>query len=373
MYLKDVSVENIISKLSNSDINKSEIALILFGEKNSPNIVELISAVNQKEINLFGGIFPGIIYEDKKYDEGAIVLTLPIVAKPYLINGLDSKEFKIPCFSEITANHSGKKYTAMILVDGLTRNISHFLSGMFNRLGNSVTYFGGGAGSLSLNQKPCLFTNEGIFQDAAIVTFIDMESNLGVRHGWENLMEPFVATSTDRNVIKELNWKNAFDVYREVVESDSGLELTKENFFSISKGYPFGISKKSSDYVVRDPISVNENGDLFCVGEIPENTVLSILKGDTKSLIGAAGLAAEESIKVDNKKINYHLIADCISRTLFLEDNFHDELMMIKKKIGTFSNDIPLVGMLTLGEISSFGDRYLEFFNKTIVSAILYE
>lgn len=373
MYIQDISVENIIRNLSDSDIKENEVAMILFGEKNSPDMVELISEINKKGINFFGGVFPGIIYDDKKYDEGVVMLNLPMVEKPYLVKGLDTKDFKIPCFSKITENDSAKKFTAIILVDGLTKNISHFLSGMFNRLGNSVTYFGGGAGSLSLNQQPCLFTNEGIFQNAAIVTFIDMESNLGVRHGWKNLMEPFVATSTDRNVIKELNWKNAFDVYRGVVESDSGVKLTKENFFSISKGYPFGISKKSSDYIVRDPILVNDNGELFCVGEIPENTVLSILKGDKESLIAAAGLAAEESMKIENKKIKYHLIADCISRTLFLEDNFHDELMMIKKKIGTSSDNIHSVGMLTLGEISSFGDRYLEFFNKTIVSTVLYE
>ena len=41
--------------------------------------------------------------------------------------------------------------------------------------------------------------------------------------------------------------------------------------------------------------------------------------------------------------------------------------------IGTSSDNLHSVGILTLGEISSFGDRYLEFFNKTIVSTVLYE
>jgi len=31
------------------------------------------------------------------------------------------------------------------------------------------------------------------------------------------------------------------------------------------------------------------------------------------------------------------------------------------------------MGMLTLGEISSYGEEFLEFFNKTIVVGILYE
>ncbi|MFH1293122.1 MAG: FIST N-terminal domain-containing protein [Pseudomonadota bacterium] len=373
MYIPSSDSKEIISTITKMEIKKDDVVAIMIGEKNKPDIHQIISGLNENGIKFFGGIFPGIIYRNYKYEEGAILMVLPVLEKPFLIKGLNTEQIEIPDFGkEIMENH-GSKYTAMILVDGLTSNISFFLSEMFNRLGNSVHYFGGGAGSLTLKQEPCLFTSEGFAQDAAIVTFIKLNSHLGVRHGWERIMGPFVATKTRKNIIMELNWKNAFEVYRETVEGDSGKKLTPENFFDIAKGYPFGIHKEGMEDIVRDPISVNQKSELFCVGEVPENTVLSILKGEKASLIQAAGQAAEDCLQSGAKNIRQCLIADCISRAIFLEENFIKELEIVNRKIPSSDPQHTPMGILTLGEISSYGEGYLEFFNKTIVVGVLYE
>ncbi len=215
---------------------------------------------------------------------------------------------------------------------------------MFDQLGNSVSYFGGGAGSLSLKSQPCLFTCEGFVQDAAIVTFIKLQCNLGVAHGWKKLTGPIVANKTHKNVVMELNWRNAFEVYQEIIEADSGVKLPRDNFYSVAMGYPFGIYKEEAEDIVRDPIMTNEKGELICVGEVPENSLLNILKGETDSLIQAAGQAAKD---------------------------FGRELAAVKENLAG-NQGIP-AGMLTLGEISSYGEAYLEFFNKTIVVGGCYE
>jgi hypothetical protein len=373
MYIPTSNPKEIISAITRMEIKEGDAVALMLGEKNKPDIGQLISGLNKKRIEIFGGIFPGIIYGNHKYEEGAILMVLPALEKPFLIKGLETENINIPDFGNKITENLGQKYTAMILVDGLTSNISLFLSEMFNRLGNSVHYFGGGAGSLTLKQEPCLFTSEGFVQDAAIVTFIKLQSNLGVRHGWERIMGPFVATKTRKNIIFELNWKNAFQVYRETVEGDSKKKLTPENFFDIAKGYPFGIHKEGMEDIVRDPINVNEKGELFCVGEIPENTVLSILKGKKDSLIRAAGQAAEDCLQNEVTNIRQGLIADCISRTIFLEGKFMKELETVNQKIHQIDPQHTPMGILTLGEISSYGDGYLEFFNKTIVVGLLYE
>lgn len=244
---------------------------------------------------------------------------------------------------------------------------------MFNRLGNSVHYFGGGAGSLTLKQEPCLFTSGGFVQDAAIVAFIKLESNLGVRHGWERIMGPIVATKTRKNIIMELNWKNAFQVYRETVEGDSGKKLTTKNFFNIAKGYPFGIHKEGMEDIVRDPIAVTEKDELICVGEVPENSALSILKGKKTSLIHAASQAADDCLHIGAGTIRQSFIVDCISRVIYLEKDFAKELETVNHKIHSVDDRHTPSGILTLGEISSYGEGFLEFFNKTIVVGILYE
>jgi hypothetical protein len=353
-------------------ITKDENSIfIMVGEKCDFDILALIKALNNKNISFFGGLFPAVIYDEEQSDKAVVIKCLPVKAKPYLIRGLGDDSFQIPEF-EALEDDSGKKYTALILVDGLAPNIAGFLNHLFNRLLRKVTYIGGGAGSLSLEQQPCLFTPEGFFQDAALVTLLNQECKLGVRHGWKRVIGPVVATKTDKNKIIELNWQNAFEVYKEVVEKDSGKQLTADNFFDIAKGYPFGMLKEYSECIVRDPLAVTEKGELICVGEVPENTVLDILQGKEDSLIEAAGQAAQDCIDAATNKITDNLIADCISRVLFLEESFPLEINAVKQKMKMIDEELIPAGILTLGEISSYGEGFLEFFNKTIVVGVFH-
>jgi len=373
MYVSTRNSEEIVSAVTKMEMKEGDVVAIFLGEKNRPDVARIISGLNKGGIDFIGGIFPGIIHGDKRYEEGAVMMTMPVLKKPFLIKGLDTEEIELPDFGEVFGEDLSTQYTAMILVDGLTSNIALFLAEMFNQLGNSVHYFGGGGGSLSLQQEPCLFCPEGFFQDAAIVSFVKLESNLGVRHGWKEIKGPMVATRTEKNIIIELNWENAFDVYRETVEADSGRKLTAENFFDIAKGYPFGIRKEGEEHIVRDPIAVNEKGELICVGEVPENTALSIMKGNRESLIRAAGQAADDCLGGQKGGLRLSLIADCISRVIFLEDDFSRELEAVNNRIQSVDAKQTPLGMLTLGEISSYGEGFLEFFNKTIVVGTFYE
>ncbi|MBI4777794.1 hypothetical protein HY792_02595 [Candidatus Desantisbacteria bacterium] len=201
MYLSITDIEEIVEIICRMEIKDTDVALILLGEKDAPDVEQMILGLNKNGINFFGGVFPGVIYNEKKYEQGAVIKVLPALASPYLIKRLDTERIELPDF----ISNLDKQYTAMVLVDGLTSNIALFLSKLFDQLGNSVHYFGGGAGSLSLKSQPCLFTKDGFVQDAAVVAFIKLQCNLGVSHGWKKLIGPIVATKTYKNVIKELN------------------------------------------------------------------------------------------------------------------------------------------------------------------------
>ena len=60
----------------------------------------------------------------------------------------------------------------------------------------------------------------------------------------------------------------------------------------------------------------------------------------------------------------------CISRILFLEEDFQKELNKIVDTLRSKHPKISVSGALTLGEISSFGNGYLEFYNKTVVVSL---
>ena len=370
MILNQTQPKQILDAIQSMNLQKEEAILLLFGEESDVNIQELINVLNAMNITFFGGIFPGIIHGTENTKTGCIIKKLPIGCKPFMIHGLEGEQFSIPNLLE-DHNLTGEKITLLTFVDGLTANIATYLQRLYHTYGNTANFLGGGAGSLTLVQKPCVFSNEGIFQDAAVLCPVKMEVSLGVKHGWEKLKGPIVATRTKKNVILELNWRNAFEVYKEIVEEDSWKTFNDENFFDLAKGYPFGIIRENGEDIVRDPIAVDENGSMVCVGEVPENTVLYILKGNNEALIQSATVAVQESIADVKQEVKHNFIVDCISRTLFLENEFTKELEAICNSVKNPKGESIPQGILSLGEISSNGEGFLEFYNKTLVIGAL--
>ncbi len=106
---------------------------------------------------------------------------------------------------------------------------------------------------------------------------------------------------------------------------------------------------------------------MVLVGDLTENSVINILKGEKESLIKASGKATDEAIKKCTGEVESVIMFDCISRVLYLEDDFKEELYEVRKH----TNNKPLFGALTLGEIANEGDIYINFFNKTCVIAVI--
>jgi len=336
-------------------------ALLFIAENSSVSIDELIAELNKNDIPFLGGVFPKVIFDNQLHDTGIVVNYIDNVISSFVTHKLEQKQYTIP--TQELSDH--KTYCTFSIVDGLTGNISHYLSELYRTFGNYSVYLGGGAGSLTLKQQPCLFNNDGFYMNAAISIIYETKCSIGVKHGWKKIKGPIIATKTEKNVIQALNWRNAFEVYKEIIENDSKKEITSDNFFSISKGYPFGVIKENAECIVRDPIATNEKGELICVGEVLSNTVLDVLKGDEDNLIASAKEAANIAIKNATNPTSA-IIVDCISRVLFLEDKFQEELDTVIDVLKYKKKELPISGALTLGEISSY-NNYLELFNKTIV------
>lgn len=346
--------------------------MIFVAESSAGEVPDLIEKLNEAEVPFFGAVFPRLILGNDNLTEGMLVRKVPTLHPPVLIREIKSKSYqlhKIDGFKEWS-----NEGNLMILVDGLTSHVGHFLTGVYNRFGNDMQFMGAGAGYLSLEQGPCLFNQEGYFEDAAILCQLTTACSLGVRHGWDPVFGPLVANKTEANVIKQLNWRPAIDVYKEVVSKESGLSFDTTSFAEIAKGFPFGMDRSEGESVVRDPIAVDEDGGLICLGEVPEYSILTILTGNNDSLISAAEQAASDT--KPNPSVNADaLIFDCITRVMFLEDDYSLELDSVISTVNEEREGRPaeVYGALTMGEISSPGKGFLELYNKTIVVALLDE
>ena len=338
---------------------------------------EAVDPVLQKAgVPVFGGIFPSMIYGNEKKEQGTIVVGLLKEVRVGVIKNLSDNDLDYVNSIDEQFPGIGSVKTMFVFVDGFAKRIDAFIGTLFTVFGLENNYIGGGAGSMSLKQKPCLFTPQGLIQDGAVLALLDLHSGIGVSHGWEPIRGPFKVTESDRNRMKTLDWKPAFDLYKKVVEEHTQQRIDEANFFDTAKAYPFGIAKIGAEGIVRDPLLVETDHSLVCVGEVPEGSFVHILKGDESSLIKAAAnalLLSKEAFKYraddSNPDSKLTIFIDCISRVLFLGERFNEELNSVYQAGETQC----LIGACTIGEIANSGTDYLEFYNKTAVVAQLEE
>lgn len=360
MFISDTHVTEIADRIEAHAQGKTSVLAV--GEHSKVDIEALIGELVSRNLKFIDGIFPKVVHNDKIFESGIVQNTFKNVVSTFVVEDLNSDTLSFP---EIDRNPD-KAHSMITYVDGLTAKKSQYLIELYSHFGAGVKYIGGGAGSLTLEQKPCVFTEDGIFQDAAVCCLIEQDVALSVRHGWEKIAGPLIATKTNGNIIEELNWQNAFEVYSSQVEEFGRGPFKDSEFFDIAKGHPFGIVREHNERVVRDPLTVNEKGHIVCVGEVEENTFLDILTGEKEGLVSAAENAVKECLPYTEDPTKA-IIIDCISRSLFMGDDFQDELNAVIKPMKAKNPNISVGGALTLGEISSFGDGLIQFFNKTIV------
>ncbi|MDA7502194.1 FIST C-terminal domain-containing protein [Chitinophagales bacterium] len=365
MYIQEGTIRSAQEAIATINPTKNEAVFCFVGEKHSMDLPEMVNTLQREDGPVIGAVFPSVIGGGTKSESGMVLKKETLAGTPVLIREMSSVNSIDHCDFSDWENVE----TVMILLDGLSTNIGQLLSLVYNKWGNKVHYVGAGAGSLSLVQMPCLFIEGELVQDAAILIPMGKKYGIGVDHGWDIFRGPLIANKTDGNSIIELNWRNAFEVYAELVEAETETKIIAEDFFDTAKAFPLGFPKQRGAQVVRDPISVDEKGVIHCIGAVPENTVLQVLKGDAESIVSAAQNAGHMAIKQGGKNKD-GIVFDCISRVLFLAEDFKKELAALQDLDG---NPLDLEGALTMGEISSPGEGYLELYNKTIVIALPYE
>lgn len=347
--------------------------LVLACDENEWQASELDTWLEQQTIPVFGAVFPQIIFAQRNYQRGFIVMSLSKTIDWALVPNLSNLEQDYDEVLDPVANEwedNLEDSTLFIFADGMASRIAALIESLFFNFGLLRNFVGGGAGSLSFQQKPCILCPQGLLQDVAIVLNVPLQSGIGVAHGWQAVSDPIKVSKSDRNIIQKLDYQDAFAQYKDVVKAQGGGEIGADNFFEIAKSYPFGIVKLDAEMVVRDPLLPTDDGKgLVCVGEVPEECFVRVLNGTPKGLIEAAGEVKRRADADWARRYNtlpkLSLFIDCISRVLFLEDKIDDEIAQV------YDPNIPLFGALTLGEIANNGQEYLEFYNKTAVLCIL--
>lgn len=350
---------------------KGLLILSCDGNRFTDHADQINTILTTTELPLFGGIFPRIVSGDRQMEKGTIVAGLTQGVSVHIIPELSNKTIDYESVIDETIPEIDKARTMFVLVDGYATRISSLIESLFNIFGLELNFIGGGAGSiapdvLDMAQKPCLLSNKGLLSDCALLAMLDNKSGIGVSHGWKRIHGPLKITESHGNILLSLDWRPAFSAYREIVDKFSGEPITYSNFFSIAKGFPFGISRLEQEKIVRDPFAVDDNAIIFGV-DMPAETFVDILTGDETSLIQAANrayTAGNNAYNGDSARRNI-LFMDCISRVLFLGDKLQEEIDAVQDA------SAPLIGAFTIGEIANSGKDFLEFYNKTCIVGVV--
>lgn len=368
MYATFEDRQSFVDQCASLQCGSNEWLMICLARNEEAKLDTLLPMLTERGIRFFGGVFPALIDGDEIRETGAIVKPLNLLAAPTVVQ-IDGERIApagpYPDISGVTA-----RPTCLVFADFSCVAVTSLLEDLFDKHGSDVTYFGAGAGNGNRVPSPVLFSNEGRFTGAAVVAFAGLESDVRLRHGWTRNSERVIATRTEGNVLKELNWEPAMKVYRELVGDHVADSLSRQEDVPEAKRYPFGIAREDLEDVVRDPLSATEAGELVVLSGIPEHSVIHVLKADNDRLIDSAaqlGSDFESGGSVDSC-----LVFDCFSRARLLADDFPREIDAFVTALRAKQPNCRIEGALALGEISSNGDRFPEFHNKTIAAGLFH-
>lgn len=344
--------------------------LAFLPEAEAANLATLQALFREAGIPLVGAIFPALI-DGGSFEVSGVLLFRLDTMPHYLLQGdLHGEGGELEQQVEALAEQlSAEEPTAsddttlFILFDAMLPNIAHILETLYLKLADRVHYMGVNAGSETFQPMPCLFDQQQLVQNGALALLLPHHEGAILEHGYQVPQELVAATSTEGNRIISIDWRPAFEVYSERIKSQYGVEITRENFYQYSVHFPFGIIRADNEVLVRIPVALEEDGSLFCVGEIPPNAILTLLDAPQADSIRTSELLAANFPESNQEETLLSFY--CAGRRLHLGiEAAENELRSLIKGL----RNPRIYGALSLGEIgSSRRGGYPLFHNAALI------
>jgi len=341
--------------------------MILACSSNNHSAKALQNPLRSCPVPVCGGIFPSVFFSQTKLDTGFIILGFPFVVSIacYQISSQSPVDVNSPV--RLDGDLVRHSRDLVVFIDAMANATETFINNLYETIGGGIDVIGGGSGAIDFKQRPCVFSRQGLLMNVALVVQVPIPMHCAVAHGWEILSGPYLVTEAEGTKIKTLNYLPAFEVYKTIIEETTSHKFSKQKFFQTSQNFPLGILGINDDILVRDPIQVSGT-ELLCVGSVPVNAMVYILSGNSEHIINAAQKAGEQvrclSNDHPNSSLSLSLVFDCVSRVLYLGEQFPFEMEAIQQGVG---GGRTIVGALSIGEIANTCRGTINLLNKSIV------
>jgi hypothetical protein len=369
--IESVELKNTLRKMQERSPRIGICAFLPEAQKDQLGVLQ--AACRDFSIPLVGAIFPALVKDGDFYTDGIWLIEYEEMPYFSLLEELpaDSGEAG-QRVDEITTSiyqHLGGDIdtTLFMIFDATLPNIGTLLDNIYLQLANRVHYAGINAGSETFQPMACLFDANKLVNNGLLLMLLQNNKGAILEHGYHAPQKIVYATSTENNRISQIDWRAAVDVYQELILAQYGVEINRENFYELAVHYPFGIVRANHHVVVRIPVMLADDGSLYCIGEVPANSVLTLLErpvvdSDETLQVLHKGLTNLNGDNTDEELLLFY----CAGRRLHIGiEAARGELERFK----SITQAAQVAGALSLGEIgSSTIHGYPLFQNATLVA-----
>ena len=335
-------------------------------------VIAGIRSVIGPDVALIGCCTAGLLTQDQVARRGVGVLALGgddfVPPRVHLENGLEHDPYGAAqrLAAALAAGETrSARGNVLLFADCIRGNLSiaDFLSSLGTELGPLRRVLGAGAGDGGKWRQTHVFAGDRVESDAAVALMLDPGAPiaLGVAHGAKAIGEPLLVTRSHQNTIFELGGRPAIERYREACSTDA---IDAASFQAHGLLHPFGLVQLGGQYLVRTPVRLDDDGSITCAGNVPERSSIHFLELEPEALVAAARQAAVEAkAQLGERPIAAALVIDCITRRLVMGAHAMREIEAVRDVLGP---DVPLLGMLSYGEIAASAGA-TSFHNETML------
>lgn len=332
----------------------------------------LQQACRERRLPLAGAIFPAVVDGAVFRTDGLWLMRLDAAVPTVLLGDLpqDAQAAAVRIAGAVeallpTEPPDDVRPNLFLLFDGMLPHIASILDHLYLRLADRVEYAGANAGSETFQPMPCLFDQDALMGQGVLALLLPGPSAIVLSHGYPVPEHAMTATATAGNQIVTIDWRPAFDVYQELMQAEFGIALTRENFYQHAVHFPFGLVHANQEVAVRIPVGLSDDGALHCVGEVPENAMLVLLRAPDAQAAECVGTLVEALARPHGLRAQGDLLTFyCAGRRMHLGESAARELA----RLALDSRAGRMAGALSLGEIGSTRAwGYPTFHNASLV------
>lgn len=354
-------------------MKKAQLVL-LFGNRHYARNETILAEIESHfpSAQIVGCTTSGEVFDTKIYDDSLCLTAVDLEhSRLEVVSGNIENNSTVKVAQQLAQQlePQGLRY-AIVFADGHQLNGTELVNGLQAHLPDNVLISGGLAGDgTNFSETVVWHNNNSNTGNIVLVGFYGekLKFSHGCIGGWSAFGPDRTITKSTSNVLYELDNQPALELYKKYLGSYADQLPSSALLFPL-------VLKKDDNDVTRTILNINaEDGSMIFAGDVPEGSVVQLMRANTNDLIDGAEIAAETAL--NNFKLapnsGLALLISCVGRRLVLDKHTEDELEVVKDAIG---ESWAYTGFYSYGELSPLnGSNECSLHNQTMTITVICE